>query len=378
MEGKGLVWSIDKDGNWFVGHPEDIIDPNDLSEEEKTKCVMLDFKDLKRLAYNRSLFLQVPHRPLRGHSRWKIWLTSLLLIMVLLLIWLMVQTHMLNQTAYAEVWDSVSRTVHLAAERASRIYEKTISNFHQHDGETNSSSQRKQEKSRERTREKANKRHGTEGLAAIDQNKIKHGPGVVRSFAEYLARGKRGPLISVKEWEPLLVRIKGSVQDPEKRERAMKAIIAAAGVLNNSHESKDAVTYRAIKFSLQNTHVLVNFRPKSVASVISETILTQAPYLKGTRIADDPVAVFAYGIVSMGSDDMMNHFPMIPDGLGGLYTPKQVFDSVESGAQALEALRVVTCLEGMALTAADHGHLGVYGETFSASYLHMNGVLYGR
>jgi hypothetical protein len=175
-----------------------------------------------------------------------------------------------------------------------------------------------------------------------------------------------------------MVRIKRSVRDPEKRKRAMKAVIAGAIALNESHESEDAVKYRTIRFSLQNTHVLVNFRPKSVASVISETILTQAPYLNGTRIADDPVALFAYGIVSMGSDDLMNNFPMIPDGLGGLYTPNQVSDSVESGAQALEALRVVNCLEGMAITAAAQGDLGVYGETFAASYLYMNGVLYGR
>jgi hypothetical protein len=84
MEDKGLVWSTDKDGNWFVGNPEDIIDPNDLSEEEKNKCVMLDFKDLKKLAYSRSMFLQISQKPLRGHSRWKVWLTSLLLLMGLL------------------------------------------------------------------------------------------------------------------------------------------------------------------------------------------------------------------------------------------------------------------------------------------------------
>ena len=73
MEDKGLVWLTDKDGNW-------INDPNDLSEEEKKKCVMLDFRDIKRLAFNKSRSLQISHKPLMGHSRWKVWLTSLLLL----------------------------------------------------------------------------------------------------------------------------------------------------------------------------------------------------------------------------------------------------------------------------------------------------------
>jgi hypothetical protein len=378
MEDKGLVWSTDKDGNWFVGNPEDIIDPNDLNEEEKKKCVMLDFKDLKRLGYNGSMFLQISHKPLRGHSRWKVWLTYLLLLMVLMLIWLMVQTHVFNQTAYAEVWDSMSRTVHLAAEKVSQAYEETKSNFRQHDRSASNRSQPKQEKLRRRTRKNVNKKLGKEGFTPTDHNNSKHGPGVAKAFADYLAHGKRDSLISVKEWEPLMVRIKGSVRDPGKRERAMKAVIAGAVVLKDSHESEDAIKYKAIKFGLQNTYVLVNYRPKSVASVISETILAQAPYLIGTRIAGDPVSVFAYGIVSMGNDDLMNNFPMIPDGLGGLRTVNQAVHRVENASQGLETLRVVNCLEGMALTATEQGHLGVYGETFVASYLNLNEVLYGR
>ncbi len=378
MEDKGLVWSTDKDGNWFVGNPEDIIDPNDLSEEEKKKCVMLDFKDLKKLAYNRSMFLQISHKPLKGHSRWNVWLTSLLLLVVLLFMLFMLQIHMLTQTAYAGIWDSMNRTVHLAAERVSQFHEKTKSNFRQHDKKISSSSQLKQEKLRRKTRQKANKRLGKGGFTSTDHTKTKQGPEGAKAFAEYLAHGKRGTLISVKQWEPLMVRIKRSVRDPVKRERAMRAVIAGAVVLVGSHNSEDAIEYKAIKFGLQNTYVLVNYRPKSVASVISERILAQAPYLNGTRMADDPVALFTYGIVSMGNDDLMNNFPVIPDGLGGLHTVSQAVHSVESAAQALETLRVVTCLEGMALTAAKQGHLGVYGENFVASYLNINEVLYGR
>jgi hypothetical protein len=298
--------------------------------------------------------------------------------MGLLFMLFMLQIHMFTPTAYAEIWESMNRTVHLAAERVSQFHEKTKSNFRQHAKRTSSSSQRKQEKLRRKTREKANKRLGKEGFAIIDHTKTKQGPGVANAFAVYLAHAQRGPLISIKQWEPLLVRIKRSVRDPKKQERAMRAVIAGAIVLACSHESEDAIKYKAIKFGFQNTYVLVNYRPKSMSSVISEKILAQAPYLNGTRIADDPVSVFAYGIVSMGSDDLMNNFPMIPDGLGGLHTVNQAVHSVESAAQALETLRLVTCLEGMALTAAKQGHLGLYGETFVASYLNINEVVYGR
>jgi hypothetical protein len=378
MEDKGLVWSTDKDGNWFVGHPEDILDPNDLSEEEKKKSVMLDFRDHKRIAYNGAMFPQISHKPLKGHSRWKVWLTYLLLIMLLLLVWLVVQTQIFNQTANAGILDVMSMRVKLAAERVSQLYEKTKSNFRQHDKIVSSSSQLKQEKLRRKTRESANKRLGKGGFTSSDQNKTKPRPEVTKAFANYLAHGKRGTLISVKQWEPLMVRIKRSVRDPEKRDRAMKAVIAGAVVLNDSQESEDALKYKAIRFGLQNTYVLVNYRPKSVASVLSETILAQAPYLIGTKIAGDPVSVFTYGIVSMGNNDLMNNFPMIPDGLGGLRTVNQAVREVENASQGLETLRVVTCLEGMALMARQKGHLGVYGETFVASYLNLNEVLYGR
>lgn len=96
MEDRGLVWVSDKDGNWFVANLEDLVNPNNLSEKEKERCLMLDLKDLKRLAYNRSLFPQILHKPSMGHSRWKLWLTPLFLLMVNLLIWLMVH---FNQTA---------------------------------------------------------------------------------------------------------------------------------------------------------------------------------------------------------------------------------------------------------------------------------------
>lgn len=51
MTGSHLKWFVDRDGNWFVGNAADLKDTKNISEEEKKKCVMLDFEDLKKISF---------------------------------------------------------------------------------------------------------------------------------------------------------------------------------------------------------------------------------------------------------------------------------------------------------------------------------------
>jgi hypothetical protein len=54
MTGSHLKWFVDRDGNWFVGNAADLRGTKNISEEEKKKCVMLDFEDLKKISFGTS------------------------------------------------------------------------------------------------------------------------------------------------------------------------------------------------------------------------------------------------------------------------------------------------------------------------------------
>lgn len=114
-------------------------------------------------------------------------------------------------------------------------------------------------------------------------------------------------------------------------------------------------------------------RPRSgqrlpLGNVVFNAILAQAPYLRGTRLAEDPAAVLTYGVVAVGKEDFLNQVHIIPDGSGGMMTINSSLAAAKGADQALAVLQVNSSIEGMAMTAAETGSFGPYGESFVASY----------
>ncbi len=219
------------------------------------------------------------------------------------------------------------------------------------------------------------KTHGPRAVDTIMQARERMGQGAGEAVAAYLARAKTGGMAVLQRAQPMIQRIGHQVRDPRTQRRVVMGVIAAAGVAYYIHKHRDDIQYRAINYGLEHTMVKVGNQRVPLKQIITSQIISRAPYLRGTRLAEDPAASLAYGVVAVGKQDLMNNVALVPNGRGGLCSVNASIRGANHGQDALAALQVGTSLEGMAMTAAENGVAGVYGQTFAGAYRGMEGRL---
>lgn len=220
---------------------------------------------------------------------------------------------------------------------------------------------------------RAKSKFGREAVRLVDYTVAAHGPTAGRAVASYLSKAKKYNEVIIRNSQGVMNKIRDNVRDPKKREKAMHAAILASAVAYYGYAHKNDLKYKAVRYGLQHVSVNVNGRHVSAEEAISSAILRQAPYLRGTRLAEDPAALLTYGVTSIATDDLMNNLAIIPDGSGEMRSINQSLHQVEGADDAIRVLQVSTSMEGMAMSAAENGNLGRYGEDFVASYKNMEG-----
>jgi hypothetical protein len=212
---------------------------------------------------------------------------------------------------------------------------------------------------------------GETGHRLVEDTMVRYGRLAGETVAAVLARSnKHGQEILTRSRDSMDL-VKKRVRDPVVRERAIAGAVAATAVGYYAYEHRDEIQYKAIKLGMENVRVPVNGELTSVEDLYTVQILQRAPYLKGTKIAEDPAALLAYGAVSVGKEDFIEHAPIIPSKSGEMRSIGGTIESSDRASDAISALQVSTNWEGMAMEAAEHGQFGRHGENFAATYQSM-------
>ena len=215
---------------------------------------------------------------------------------------------------------------------------------------------------------------GEMGTRMVETAK-KYGVGAQRAISRYLTRAKGYGLKLIHRSQGLIEKASQYARDPRVQKRVVMGVIAASAVAYYAYKNKDELKYKLVKFGLKNTMITVHGQKKSLHTVISGAILDRAPFLRGTKLGEDPAAVLTYGVVAVAKDDLMNSIQIVPDGKGNLTSINQAINKATGANEATKALQLGSALEGMAMTAAERGVLGVYGKQFVGTYKTLDAVL---
>ncbi len=224
------------------------------------------------------------------------------------------------------------------------------------------------------TMRQVTKRYGNAAKNTLMATQKKYGTKVTQVLAVQMTRAEKNGLQAVKKSTALVHEVGRRVRNPRLRQKAMLGAAVAGGVAYYAYTHQDDIKYKTFRYGMDNIRIPLNGRTVPASEVVSKAILQQAPYLRGTRIAEDPAAVLAYGVVAVGKDDLINRVDLVPDGHGGMRTINQTIQSTEHGNEAMAALQLSSSIEGMALNAAAQGELGRYGEEFASSYNTMENM----
>ena len=154
--------------------------------------------------------------------------------------------------------------------------------------------------------------HGDRGVQAAVNASRRWGRETGAAVTSYLSRAGQQGMRALESSKPILDRVNQQVRDPRKRQQIALGVMAAAGAAYYIHTHHNEVKYNVINYGLEQTKVPVNGQQVPLKNVITSAVLRQAPYLEGTKLAEDPAAVLAYGVVAVGREDMMNRMEIIP------------------------------------------------------------------
>lgn len=228
-----------------------------------------------------------------------------------------------------------------------------------------------QEKSQP-TLARAREAYGNSKEQAIDYVSQRYGPGVKAVTTRVIEKSGAGATAILDRTQPMRARIEQQIRDPQKREKAIKATIVAGAVAyfvyRNAPDIRDYAEYKVIRFGLEHAKFNVDGKSVSAQDLWVASILQQAPGLQGSRIAEDPAALLAYGFTAMDRDALMNNMRIVPDGIGGATTISAATKSTRSVDDAIGVLQLSSSLEGMALNVAETGSFGPHAQTFAVTY----------
>jgi len=214
----------------------------------------------------------------------------------------------------------------------------------------------------------AKRKFGNRVSNAVNRIRRRYGPAAEKALVSYLSKTKKFNEGIIQRSQGAMANVRQWVKDPRKRKMAMTGVIVASAVAYYGYKHKDDLKYMAFKHGLQKVTVNVNGRAMTAEAAISRSILAQAPYLRGTSVAEDPAAVLAYGVTGLAKKDLMNNVALIPDRNGGMRSINESIYSVDDVDKAIAILNVSSSLEAMGMYASEHGHFGRYGQEFAASY----------
>jgi hypothetical protein len=199
----------------------------------------------------------------------------------------------------------------------------------------------------------------------------KYGPKAEQGLATFLTVVKGKSKTAEKQLGKIISSTKRWVKNPENRKKAVSGVVVASAVAYYGYKHKDDIKYGVINTTMENVKVPVNGKMISVETLVSQAVCKNAPFLKNSTLAEDPSAVLAYGVTATAKDDLMNKLEIVPDGRGGVVSVNTAVAQASGSEDALAALEISNSLEGMAMVAAEEGHLGVYGKQFAGTYAHI-------
>jgi hypothetical protein len=228
---------------------------------------------------------------------------------------------------------------------------------------------------RARAAEMARERAQAVGQAARERSAIAVAKGKDVS-ARILERSGAGAAAIMERTRPVRERIVQQVTDPVKRERAITGAVVAGAIAmyayRNRQDVVDYVQYKAIRFGLDHTKFNVDGKTITGQDLLVGSILKNFPGLEGTRVAEDPAAVLAYGLAAVPKEELMDRLRIVPDGRGGVTTLNDAIGSAKSVDDAVGALQLSSSVEGMALDMAESGTFGRHASTFAVTYKAMD------
>nr|VFK57371.1 MAG: hypothetical protein BECKTC1821F_GA0114240_101714 [Candidatus Kentron sp. TC] len=181
---------------------------------------------------------------------------------------------------------------------------------------------------------------------------------------------------------PILNKVDEFHRDPRIRKKAVTGILVAAAVGTATYQHRDDLKYLATNKTLETVKVPVNGEMRSLNQLYTDAVLQRAPYLRGSDIAEDPAKMLAYGMTSTAKDDLINHFPIVPDGRGGVTTISTATENVPGAKQALAVLQMEAAVEKMAsnlaVESAASGQFGDHAQTFAVTYRNVDDSINAR
>lgn len=214
------------------------------------------------------------------------------------------------------------------------------------------------------------------GLSQQAKQKItfareQYGPKAEQGLANlYSVAGKKRNAIE-KQLNSNIKSASKWAKDPNTRKKVVSGMIVASAVAYYGYKHQEDVKYLIINSTLESVKVPVNGEMVSAEDLVRNAIIQQAPFLSNTTLAEDPSAVLAYGVTATTKDDLMNKVALVPDGKGGVVSVNTAISQATGSEDALAALQISNSLEGMAMSAAEDGHMGIYGQQFAGTYAMM-------
>ena len=212
------------------------------------------------------------------------------------------------------------------------------------------------------------KRLGNEAKLAAKESISRFGTSAGQTVTSFLEKTKGKGVEVLEKATPIMQRINEKVRDPEVQKRAMAGVLVAAGTGMAIYQHKDDIKYRLYSEGMKRVRIPVNGQMKSVEDIYSEAILKEAPYLRGTAIAQDPAQILAYGVTATAKKDLLNNIDIVPNGRGGLTSVNSAVIDATGAEQGLAVLQIGDTMEGMAVETARNGQLGHNAQIFAAAY----------
>lgn len=206
----------------------------------------------------------------------------------------------------------------------------------------------------------------------------RYGPKAEEGLVNFYNAAKGKKMVAEQQLGKTISSIQKRIKNPEIRKMAISGVVVASAVTYYGYTHKDDIQYMVINSTMEKVNVPVNGKMMSVESLISQSVCKNAPFLKNSTLANDPSAVLAYGVTATTKDDLMEKLEIVPDGNGNVVSVNAALSQATGSDDALSALQISNSLEGMARTAAEEGHLGVYGQQFAGTYAYMEENVHGK